>query len=200
MVIRKLFRFNGQHIVRNCSSLRCKKSIHGHSYIVEVFFTAKGFDNGQMLLDFGLMKGTIKDIIDSFDHAYSLWDKEDTKFKDFMTTESDRYIRMPVSPSAEAYSLMLLYIIDKIVDATEFNNGEKGVSVSSVRVHETATGYAESFREDLDWVDFNLEDVVFSDGIKSEWKDPEMYNKLIEYSTHIGPKPFINEVVEQQIV
>ena len=199
MIIRKLFKFEGAHIVRNCSSVRCKKSIHGHSYTVEVFFTAKGFDNAHMLVDFGLMKGTIKDIIDSFDHAYSIWDKETNKFKDFMTENSDRWISMPVSPSAEAYSLMLLFIVDKIVQATEFNNGEKDVEVSSVRVHETATGYAEAFREDLEWVDFELADIVFSKGVVSEWKDIDMYRRLITYTNSDCKKPFINEPVEQQV-
>lgn len=200
MLIRKLFKFEGAHIVRNCSSLRCKKSIHGHSYVVEVFFTSKGLDNGQMILDFGLMKGTIKDLVDSFDHAYSMWNKESEEFQEFMKKSSDRYIIMPVSPSAEAYSLMLLYIIDKIISATEFNNGEKDVQVSSVRVAETVTGYAESFREDLDWYNYKLEDVVFSQGIKNEWTDSEMYTRLIDF--HSGKnkiKPFINSVVEQQV-
>ncbi|HCN16273.1 MAG TPA: 6-carboxytetrahydropterin synthase QueD, partial [Moraxellaceae bacterium] len=32
MRIRKLFKFENAHIVRNCSSDRCKYSIHGHSY------------------------------------------------------------------------------------------------------------------------------------------------------------------------
>lgn len=200
MVIRKLFKFEGAHIVRNCSSVRCKKSIHGHSYVVETFFTSKGLDNGQMILDFGLMKGTIKDLVDSFDHAYSMWDKESEEFQTFMKDNSDRWINMPVSPSAEAYSLMFMFVIDKIIQATEFNNGEKDVSCSSVRVAETVTGYAESFRDDLDWVNFDLEDIVFSDAIKSEWKDPKMYDKLIAYHKDTTqPKPFVNEMVEQQV-
>lgn len=199
MIIRKLFKFEGAHIVRNCSSIRCKKSIHGHSYVVEVFFTGKGLDNGQMIMDFGLMKGTIKDLIDSFDHAYSLWNKESDEFKKFMKDNSDRWIEMPVSPSAESYSLMLLYIIDKIVKATEFNNGEQDVQVSSVRVHETATGYAESFRDDLEWCDFTLNDIVFSEGVLSEWSDFRMYEKLKEYDREGGHKPFVNDVVEQQV-
>lgn len=47
MLIRKKYTFEGAHIVRNCSSDRCKKSIHGHSYIVEVLFTSDKLDNGQ---------------------------------------------------------------------------------------------------------------------------------------------------------
>jgi 6-pyruvoyltetrahydropterin/6-carboxytetrahydropterin synthase len=202
MLIRKLFKFEGAHIVRNCSSERCKKSIHGHSYVVEVFFTSKGLDNGQMVLDFGLMKGTIKDFIDGFDHAYSMWDKETEPFQQFIHEQSDRWISMPVSPSAEAYSIMFFKVIDSIVKATEFNNGEKEVELYSVRVHETTTGYAEAFRTDLEWVTFNLEDIVISNGIKAEWKDPEMYDKLISYTQTVGTdnkKPFINPVVDQQV-
>ena len=36
MLIRKLYGFENAHIVRNCSSDRCRRSIHGHSYKVEV--------------------------------------------------------------------------------------------------------------------------------------------------------------------
>jgi len=204
MIIRKLFKFNGQHIVRNCSSVRCKESIHSHSYVVEVFFTSKGLDNGQMVMDFGLMKGTIKDLINSFDNAYSMWNKESDEFKEnIFTNHSARHIIMPVSPSAEAYSLMFLYIIDKIVKATEFNNGEQEVQVHSVRVHETATGYAESFIDDLNpdnfkFTPFGLKDIVFSQGIKNGWKDPEMYDKLIKASEN-NEKCFINSPVKQQV-
>lgn len=198
MIIRKLFKFEGAHIVRNCSSIRCKKSIHGHSYIVELFFKSKGFDNGMMVMDFGLMKGNIKDFIDGFDHAYSMWNKESDDFKSFMKINSDRWIEMPVSPSAEAYSLMFFKVVDAMVKATEFNNGEKDVELYSVRVHETTTGYAESFREDLEWCSFELNDIVISDGIKSEWKDYKMFEKLIE-SSKSNTKCFINESVEQQV-
>ena len=193
MIIRKQFKFEGAHIVRNCSSSRCKFSIHGHSYVVEVFFTAKGLDNGQMLMDFGLMKSTIGDFVDSFDHAYSMWNKESDDFKKFIHENSARYINMPVSPSAEAYSLMMFKCIDAIVKNTEFNNGEKDPEVHAVRVHETLTGYAESHREDMDWVDWGIEDIEFSQDIKDEWRDPTMWDKLLK-----GEK-FINDTVEQQV-
>ncbi len=206
MIIRKLFKFEGAHIVRNCSSDRCKRSLHGHSYRVEVFFTSKGLDNGQMVMDFGLMKGTVKDLVDSFDHAYSMWNKESEEFKRFIYKESARWISMPVSPSAEAYSLLFFFMIDKLVKATQFNNGERDVELHAVRVHETDTGYAESRREDMEYCNFDLNDIVFSDQIKDEWKDPFMYDKLKGYYTYLFHypeedcrKPFINPVVAQQI-
>jgi len=199
MIIRKQFKFNGMHIVRNCSSVRCKESIHAHTYTVEVMFTGTGLDNGQMIMDFGLMKGTIKDFIGSFNNAYSMWNKEDTAFRNFVMNNFDRYITMPVSPSAEAYSLMFLSVIDKIVKATEFNNGEHEVAVSSVRVHETATGYAEAFIEDLEWYTYGLEDIFLSDAIHDNWSDPSMFNKLMSFHNGMTEKPFVNEIVEQQV-
>ena len=52
MLIRKQFKFEGAHIVRNCSSQRCRENIHGHSYIVEVFITSDKLDDGYMVMDF----------------------------------------------------------------------------------------------------------------------------------------------------
>ena len=65
MIIRKLFKFENAHIVRKCTSTRCSESIHGHSYKVEVLTKSNFLDNGQMVYDFGLMKGYIKDLIDN---------------------------------------------------------------------------------------------------------------------------------------
>jgi 6-pyruvoyltetrahydropterin/6-carboxytetrahydropterin synthase len=172
--------------------------MHGHSYTVEVFVTARGLDNGQMLLDFGLMKGPVKDFIDSFDHAYSMWTKESDEFKEFVNKYSARWIEMPVSPSAEAYSLMFFYVIDAIINHTVFNNGEKGVRLQAVRVHETATGYAEAVREDLMWWKYPLIDIKFSDQVMQEWKDPDMFKWLIK-ACQTGAPCFMNPRVIQQV-
>jgi 6-pyruvoyltetrahydropterin/6-carboxytetrahydropterin synthase len=179
VIIRKKFKFEGAHIVRNCSTKRCKTSIHGHSYEVEVFFTSNKLDNGYMVLDFGLTKKHIKNIIDSFDHAYSLWSQETDEFKNFFKTNSQRWIEMPVSPSAEIYSLMFLKFIDLILKNTSFANGEGDVNVSSVRVHETKTGYAEAFRDDMDSIELDIKKVVFSDEVVNEWKNKNELLKIL---------------------
>lgn len=197
MIIRKKFTFEGAHIVRNCSSDRCKKSLHGHSYVVEVFLTSKGFDNGMMVYDFGLMKGTIKDFVDSFDHAQSIWTVEKEEDKNFFKQYGLRWIEMPVSPSAEGYALMFTYAIDKILKNTKFANGEQGVKIHAVRVHETTTGYAEATMDDvIAYIESNVEsqyqlairNIVFSDQIKQEWKDPEMWDKLWEGEMFDNPE------------
>ncbi len=173
MIIRKKFKFEGAHIVRNCSTKRCKKSIHGHSYEVEVFFTSNKLDNGYMILDFGLTKKHIKNIIDSFDHAYSFWSKEKEEFKNFFKTNSERWIEMPVSPSVESYSLMFLKFIDTVLKQTTFSNGEGDISVSSVRVHETKTSYAEAFRADMSLIELDLKQVIFSNEVINEWEEKD---------------------------
>jgi 6-pyruvoyltetrahydropterin/6-carboxytetrahydropterin synthase len=191
MVIRKLFKFEGAHIVRNCSSDRCKKSIHGHSYVVEVFLEADKLDNGCMVYDFGLFKGTIKDFIDSFDHAYSMWDKETPEYSDFMNKHSDRVVTMPISPSAEGYALLIAFVVDKIIHNTIFMNGEdENIRLHKVIVAETVTGYAEANMYDVTSMfanKFSLKDIIFSDEIKAEWSDPGMWDKLIANQVFVNP-------------
>ena len=189
MIIRKLFKFEGAHIVRDCSSKLCRKSVHGHSYKVEVFLSSNRLDNGQMVYDFGLMKTTIKELIESFDHAWSYWSKEVSEYENAVRSLSDRWIKMPVSPSAESYSVMFLYVIDKILKNTEFKNNEGNVVVSSVRVHETDTGYAEATRDDFHMFPYKLKDIVFSDGIIEDWVNPNMWTDLKLGKTFINKDP-----------
>jgi len=197
MKIRKLFKYENAHIVRNCTSERCSHSIHGHSYIIEVVLKGNKLDNGMMIYDFGLMKGTIKDIIDSFDHTITVWDK-DTDLVEVAKNYSDRHIILPMSSSAEAQSILLFKIIQEILKHTKMNNGEGKVKIHKVRVHETTTGWAEATKKDIELIDFDLEDIVFSDQIKSEWKDPKMWDKLLK-AIKTGKKVFKNPKVKPQV-
>jgi 6-pyruvoyltetrahydropterin/6-carboxytetrahydropterin synthase len=184
VIIRKLFKFENAHIVRNCTSRRCSRSIHGHSYKVEVKLSSNFLDNGEMVMDFGLMKLYIKDIIDSFDHAITLWNKDDKDYIEFAKKFSERWVMLPVNPSAEQFSRVFFLIIDKILELMEFNNGEKEVKIHSVIVHETDTGYAECFRDDAynfeNMGEIRLEDIIFSTRIKEEWHDKMMWEKILK--------------------
>ena len=124
MLIRKLFKFEGAHIVRNCSSHRCRENIHGHSYIVEVFITSDKLDRGYMVIDFVLLD-KVKELVDSFDHTYSLWQEESDELKTFIYKYNRRVAEIPVSPSAEGYALLFLYLIDKILQNTDIKTGKE---------------------------------------------------------------------------
>ena len=191
MIIRKLFKFENAHIVRNCTSRRCSFSLHGHSYKVEVKLSSNFLDNGEMVMDFGLMKLYIKDFIDSFDHAITLWDKDNKEYIEFAKRFSERWVMLPVNPTAEQFSRVFFLIIDRILELMEFNNGEKEVKLYSVIVHETDTGYAECFRDDAynfeNMGEIKFEDIIFSDRIKKEWSDENLWNKILKKEKIILP-------------
>ncbi|ENV50850.1 Queuosine biosynthesis QueD, PTPS-I [Acinetobacter junii CIP 107470 = MTCC 11364] len=181
MLIRKLFKFENAHIVRNCTSDRCKRSIHGHSYKVELLLKASKLDHGQMVYDFGLLKGVIKELFDSFDHAICFWQKDDAAYIDACKTFSARWISLPVSPSAEQFSRIFFYLAQQVLRSTTTQNGEGDVQVYSVIVHETDTGYAQSFQEDIENEQMGilrLDQIVFSEQVVSEWSDPQIYENL----------------------
>ncbi|MGL5251964.1 MAG: 6-pyruvoyl trahydropterin synthase family protein [Moraxella sp.] len=190
MRIRKLFKFENAHIVRNCSSDRCKYSIHGHSYQIELILEAHRLDYGQMVYDFGLLKSSIKDMIDSFDHAICFWDKDDLEYIEACKKFSARWISLPVSPSAEQFSRVVFFWAREILKQTQMQNGETDVKVYSVIAHETATGYAQCFEDDVDNAQMGalrLDDFAFSEQVKQEWHDPLMYEKLKTGETFTNP-------------
>ncbi|MBU3847739.1 MAG: 6-carboxytetrahydropterin synthase [Candidatus Acinetobacter avistercoris] len=181
MLIRKLFKFENAHIVRNCTSDRCKRSIHGHSYKVELLLKASKLDHGQMVYDFGLLKGFIKDLYDSFDHAICFWQDDNPDYIQACKTFSARWVSLPVSPSAEQFSRIFFYLAQQVLQSTVTQNGEGDVEVYSVIVHETDTGYAQSFIEDIKNEQMGLlalDQIIFSEQIESEWTDSNMYRNL----------------------
>lgn len=191
MIIRKLFKFENAHVVRGCSTIKCRSSLHGHSYRVELLFESNFLDHGQMVYDFGLMKQNMKALIESFDHAVALWSGDDATFIKDMKTHSKRWVLMPVSPSAEQFSRVIFVMIDKLLKLTSSVNGEKEVSLNSVIVHETQTGYAQAFRDDAYSKDMGLIDLNeldFSQTVKEDWGDVELFEKIKKEKKFINPK------------
>lgn len=191
MIIRKLFKFENAHVVRGCSTVKCRSSIHGHSYKVELLFESNFLDNGQMVYDFGLMKQNMKDLIDSFDHSITLWSSDDKEYLKDMKKHSARWIELPVSPSAEQFSRVFFIMIDKLLSLTSSVNGEKEVKLHSVIVHETESGYAQAFVDDAYSKNMGIiyfSDIIFSDAIKNDYKDKNLLEKIHNNESFINPK------------
>ncbi len=196
MLIRKLFKFENAHIVRNCSSDRCRRSIHGHSYKVELILEAHQLDQGQMVYDFGLLKTMIRDLIDAFDHAICFWRQDNPDYIAACKQFSARWIELPVSPSAEQFSRLFFFLANAVLSQTDMQNGEQAVQVHSVIVHETDTGYAQCFKADVENGQMGvltLNDIVFSEQILQEWENPQQYEQLKQ------GKRFKNPEVIQQV-
>lgn len=187
MLIRKKFSVESAHIVRNCTSHRCSHSVHGHSAEIEVLFEGTIPDNAGMLVDFGIMKGSVKSFIDSMDHCYLLWSKDNEEFKSFIKANCDRWIELPFNPSAENLAVWIHSQVQHIIDSTAFRNGEGKVSVNGVRYHETKSGWAQSSKEDIGkWIPEELLDAaVYSVGVQRDWDDD--LNQIFSGGVAINP-------------
>ena len=190
MIIRKLFKFENAHIVRGCSTVKCRSSLHGHSYKVELLFESNFLDNGQMIYDFGLMKQNMKALVESFDHSITLWSEDDKEYLKDMKKHSLRWIELPVSPSAEQFSRVIYVLIDKLLKLTASVNGEKDVKLNSIIVHETDSGYTQCFRDDAyskNMGQIDLKDIIFSDEVMNDWQDNELFLKIKNDEKFINP-------------
>ncbi|MEO1941578.1 MAG: 6-carboxytetrahydropterin synthase [Campylobacterales bacterium] len=193
MIIRKLFKFEASHIVRNCTTRRCSRSLHGHSYKVEVKLHSNFLDRGGMVYDFGLMKREIGDFIDSFDHSLLLWKRDNPELLEFGKSFSERWILLPINPSAEQLGRLFFLVIDKILKQTLFQNRERGIQLYSIVIHETETGYAECFREDAynfaGMGEIKLEEIIFSPQIQREWRSEMWWERLLKGELFQNPPP-----------
>ena len=191
MIIRKLFKFENAHIVRGCTTQRCSQNIHGHSYKIEVLLESNYLDHGQMVYDFGLMKQTIKELIEAFDHSITLWSGDETLYVEDMKKHSTRWVELPVSPSAEQFSRVIYLLVERVLKCTGMVNGEREVKLHSIIVHETETGYAQAFKEDAynkQMGEISLEKIIFSKQVKEEWKNPKLWDMLLNKELIINPK------------
>lgn len=176
MKIRKLFKVESAHIVRNCSSVRCSHSIHGHSAKVELIFeNPSNLDNAQMVIDFGILSQVpIKEIIDAMDHCLLLCNKDDAEYLEYAKKFSTRWIEFPFNPTAEMLSLFVYHFTKEILTHIQWQNGEDKLclpSIKCVRYHETETGWAECDSTD-DLTFWNPEwdkQIKFSEAIMHEF-------------------------------
>ena len=192
MEIRKLFKFNNIHIVRNCTSNRCKHSAHAHTYHIELFLTSDRLDNGGMAVDFGILKNSVKQVIKMFDNSYSLWSREKDDYKNFVNQNYENIFTLNFNPSAELYSVFFYKTLKNLIkNHTKFNNNEGNIKVEKVIVHETNTGY-DIADENCKYLSNNT-DILNYKGIEKEGY--EIYLKLKN-----DPNFMIeNEKPEQQV-
>ena len=191
MIIRKTFKFENAHIVRFCSSTRCRTSIHGHSYKAEILLSSNFLDNAGMVYDFGLMKQNIATSIDGFDHSTTIFSGDNEEYKNDLKKHSARWVEIPLNPSAEQFCRIFFVIIDRLLQATKMQNGEREVKLHSVIVHETDTGYAQCFAEDaynLQMGEINLDDIIFSPAVVAEWENPQLFNDIRFFNEIVNPK------------
>ena len=140
--ITKEFRFEGAHSLPGYDG-KCSH-IHGHSYILYVTVTGfpvnrEGDPKNGMLIDFTVLKRIVtENIIDKFDHALVLSDK--SPLAEEIEEAYGNVIVVNFQPTCEN---LVAYFAEKIS-----NKLPEGISLFSIRLHETATSYAEWFASD----------------------------------------------------
>lgn len=122
------------------------REIHGHSY--RLFVTIKGRPSCNendpkqgMVMDFGVLKKIVgEEIISRFDHALVLRTTADEELRKVLASQFDNLVEVDYQPTCEN---MLNDFARRIASRLP-----EGVMLHSLRLHETASSYAEWFAED----------------------------------------------------
>lgn len=170
MKITKKFTAEAAHIVAGAFSTKCQ-NLHGHSYTIEVTLSGHKLDDSWMLVDFSVLKGPIKEFIESIDHSYMINSYAPKDQIDFIQSITNRWVTMPFNATAEMMAVWFHRMIQYILDHTEYNYGGGKIVVESVKVWETATGCAESSITDIQtiWNDLWIPMIGFSENIVKDW-------------------------------
>lgn len=145
MVIKKIFKTETAHIVRNAYSNRCKYNIHGHSYKWIIHIEGPIDEKTGMIIDFKQLN-PIKKYIDQFDHTTVLWKKEKKYIKDFFLKNFKRVIIMEQNPTAENMARLIYGFVSKWLitfswdPTTPYYDRLSKFKVNLVEVWETETG------------------------------------------------------------
>ena len=140
----KEFGFECSHALLGYDGL-CK-NIHGHSYKLFVTVIGRPIDDDKnpkngMVMDFGDLKRIVKsEIVDVYDHSFVVNEKANIEPLKQLTEMFDRHIICNYQPTCEN---MVSDFAKKIIIKLPEN-----VKLHSIKLHETASSYAEWFAED----------------------------------------------------
>ena len=141
----KEFTFEAAHSLEGYDGA-CRE-IHGHSY--RLFVTIKGepscdaYDPKQgMVIDFGLLKRIVNEqIISRLDHAFIIRQSEQgEELRDVLSPYYHNIVLVDYQPTCEN---MLADFAERLLEALPDE-----VELYSLRLHETATSFAEWYAED----------------------------------------------------
>lgn len=140
--IRKRYTLEMSHQLTRAVSKACSDTIHGHSYVVEVFFTSPILNDDGMILDFGALE-EVKAVMEELDHGLMMDTATDSLYIAALQRFNRKLVLFEGNPTAEA---MARWLFRRIIT---IGKGGFARLLWKVRVHETATGWAEYQRGEL---------------------------------------------------
>ena len=134
----KQFKMEVAHRLTSSYSVRCR-SIHGHSYLMEVTLEDTELNCDGMVMDFGELKDHLNKFMDKFDHTLVMsW--EDPALEQMLEMVKKfnwRFMVVDYNPTAENMASHVFNYCKEL-----------GLPVSEVRVQETKTGWATTDKVD----------------------------------------------------
>jgi 6-pyruvoyltetrahydropterin/6-carboxytetrahydropterin synthase len=119
---------------------------HGHSRTVEVIVTSDRLDDRDMVCDFKALKTAVADIINRYDHSFSL-NTSDPRFRELRAAYGERVLAFQnTDPTTEVLAREIFWEIRAQMTAAA-SDAEMpipfSVKLERVRVTETGTSWAE---------------------------------------------------------
>lgn len=115
-------------------------NVHGHNYTVLVMVTGDSVDACGRLVDFSVLKARFKGWLDAnWDHTfiYNVEDRQSQNVAALLNSfQSKPCFGLPYNPTAENMVLWLVATFSQLIE-------DLPVTLSGLRVFETATSYAE---------------------------------------------------------
>jgi len=142
--VRKLFTFEAAHQLDAAVTADCHRCIHGHTYTVEIVLGAFRLNGMAMVLDFGVLKEIVDRVKGQYDHALILTEARKEAYGTVLTDQCLKVLTFEENPTAEAMAHdIYLQVVEFLTRYLRTNPQANAPEVERVRVHETATGYAE---------------------------------------------------------
>ena len=144
--IRKQFKFEMAHQLKDSYSAACHENLHGHSYVLEVYLSSQKVDKNGMVVDFGEVKDVIGDYVNSWDHSLTMPVFFDKAYLDMLKQYTKKMRITSYNPTAEYMAKEMFREINSMLkDYQEKKYGEMLWECTKIRLHETTTGWAEYY-------------------------------------------------------
>jgi 6-pyruvoyltetrahydropterin/6-carboxytetrahydropterin synthase len=135
--VTKRFTFEMAHALR-CHDGLCA-GIHGHSYVLDITIAgepavAPDHPKDGMVIDFADLKDTVRPIVDRYDHALLLHERE----RGSMDPANALFRRVIFTSTQPTCENLLLTIVEELLPKMP-----EGTKLCAARLQETATSWAE---------------------------------------------------------
>jgi len=135
--VRKQFRFEMAHQLLSSYTSECNETIHGHSYILEVFISSNRLDENDMVIDFGQIKDLMSGYIEQWDHALVMSACADSDYLKVLKDNNKKLITIPNNPTSEYLSMIMYNAIKDLFTIIS------DIKLVKIRLHESESSWSE---------------------------------------------------------